>query len=101
MIDEGIFSSARGGLEPHFRVLFSAIFHRIPQGNCHKPGKQWNVVEAKPLQTAASLHTFFLLVIPAKNLKNRSSAFLSGILERGDANISNKIFRSMRVFRRQ
>jgi hypothetical protein len=24
--------SARGGLEPHFRVLFSAIFHGVPWG---------------------------------------------------------------------
>ena len=35
-------SSARGGLEPHFRVLFSAIFHGISPGisirveNCGK-----------------------------------------------------------------
>jgi hypothetical protein len=24
--------SARGGLEPHFRVLFSAVFHVFPRG---------------------------------------------------------------------
>ena len=27
--------SARGGLEPDFRVLVSTLFHPIAQGNCH------------------------------------------------------------------
>jgi len=54
-----------GGLEPGFRVLFSAIFHSIAQGNCHQRGKQWKVVEAKLLQNAASLRTFFALVVSA------------------------------------
>jgi len=43
------------GLEPTFTVLFSTIFHSIAQGNSHQRGKQWKVVEAKLLQTAASL----------------------------------------------
>ena len=59
-----------GGLEPHFRVLFSAIFQSIAQGNCHQRGKQWKAVEAKLLQTAASLRTFFVLVISAETLKS-------------------------------
>jgi hypothetical protein len=28
--------SARGGLEPAFRVLFSAIFHGVSLGNFHR-----------------------------------------------------------------
>jgi hypothetical protein len=38
-------SSARGGLEPHFRVLVSAIFHGVSMGNFHQGGKLWNRVE--------------------------------------------------------
>jgi hypothetical protein len=56
-----------GGLEPRFRVLFSAIFHSIAQGDCHQRGKQWKVVEAKLLQNAASLRTFFVLVIGTRS----------------------------------
>ena len=49
--------SARGGLEPHFRVLLSAIFHGVSLGNCHQ-GRKWRILaEAKLLQTAASLRT--------------------------------------------
>jgi hypothetical protein len=62
--------SARGGLEPALRVLFSALFHSIAQGNWHQRGKQWKVVEAKLLQAAASLRTFFVLVISAGALKS-------------------------------
>jgi hypothetical protein len=58
-----------GGLEPHLRVLFSAVFHSIAQGNFHQSGKQWNIVETKPLQTAASLGTRYLLVISDQTLK--------------------------------
>jgi hypothetical protein len=36
-----------GGLEPHFRVLFSAIFHGIALGNCHQGRKRRKVAEAK------------------------------------------------------
>ena len=52
-----------GGLEPHFRVLFSAIFQGVSLGNFHQPGKKWNVVEAKSLQTAANLRTLFWCVL--------------------------------------
>ena len=46
-----------GGLEPRFRVLFSAIFHGVSLGNCHQ-GRKWRILaEAKLLQTAASLPT--------------------------------------------
>jgi hypothetical protein len=38
------------GLERHFRVLFSAIFHAVPRGKCHQRGKQWKLAEAKLLQ---------------------------------------------------
>jgi hypothetical protein len=40
-----------GGLEPHFRVLFSAIFHGIAQGNCDQGRKRRILVEGKLLQT--------------------------------------------------
>jgi hypothetical protein len=59
-----------GGLEPGFRVPFSTIFHSIAQGNCHQRGKQWKTEEAKLLQTAASLRTFFVWVISARALKS-------------------------------
>ena len=74
-----------GGLEPRFRVLFSAIFHSIAQGNCHQRGKQWKVVEAKLLQTAASLRTCFVLVIHPRAPKPLVP-FL-GILSSGCQNI--------------
>ena len=59
-----------GGLEPHFGVLLSAIFQGVSLGNFHQRGKQWKVVEAKLLQTAANLRTFFVLVISAGALKS-------------------------------
>jgi hypothetical protein len=62
--------SARGGLEPGFWVPFSLIFHSIAQGNCHQRGKLRKVVEAKLLQSAASLRTLFVLVISARALKS-------------------------------
>jgi hypothetical protein len=52
-------ASLLGGLEPVFTVLFSTVFQSIAQGDCHQRGKQWKAVEAKLLQTAASLRTFF------------------------------------------
>jgi hypothetical protein len=55
-----LFFAEDRGLEPHFRVLFSAIFHGVSLGNFHQRGKQWKAVEAKLLQTAASLRTFFV-----------------------------------------
>jgi len=33
--------SARGGLEPHFRVLLSAIFQGVTLGNFHQGRNQW------------------------------------------------------------
>jgi hypothetical protein len=58
--------SARGGLEPHFRVLLSAIFQGVTLGNFHQGRKHWKVVEAKLLQTAASLRTFLRWLYPVK-----------------------------------
>jgi hypothetical protein len=34
-------SSAGPGLEPHFRVLFSAIFHGVSLGNFHQGRNLW------------------------------------------------------------
>ena len=39
-----------GGLEPHFRVLFSAIFHGVSLGNFHEGRKRRILVEGKLLQ---------------------------------------------------
>ena len=39
-----------GGLEPHFRVLFSAIFHGISLGNFYQGRKPRILVEGKLLQ---------------------------------------------------
>jgi hypothetical protein len=61
--------SARGGLEPGFRVPFSAIFHGIALEK-ESIRKHWKAVEAKPLQTAASLRTFSVLVISPRALKS-------------------------------
>ena len=61
-----------GGLEPHFRVLFSAIFQGVTLGNFHQGRNLWKWAEAKVLQTAASLRTFFMLVIPAGAYSGRS-----------------------------
>src|SRR5208282_5382352 len=61
-----ISSSARGGLEPAFRVLFSAVFHGVALNKRWSGRKHWKAVEAKLLQTAASLRTFFVLVISAE-----------------------------------
>jgi hypothetical protein len=36
-----------GGLEPRFRVLFSAIFHGVSLGNFHQGRNQWKWAEAK------------------------------------------------------
>jgi hypothetical protein len=69
-----------GGLEPAFRVLFSAIFHGVAWEKCQSGRKHWKAVEAKLLQTAASLRTFFVLVMFAETLESLV-AFL-GILER-------------------
>gem|GEM_PF-4475470 len=39
--------SAQGGLEPAFRVLFSAIFHGVSLGSFHQGRNLWRVAEAK------------------------------------------------------
>jgi hypothetical protein len=62
--------SARGGLEPGFRVPFSTIFHGIALEKRKSGRKHWKAVEAKLLQTAASLRTFSVLVISARALKS-------------------------------
>jgi hypothetical protein len=36
-----------GGLESHFRVLFSAIFQGVSLGNFHQGRNLWKVAEAK------------------------------------------------------
>jgi hypothetical protein len=59
-----------GGLEPGFRVPFSTIFHGIALEKRKSDRKHWKAVEAKLLQTAASLRTFSLLVISARALKS-------------------------------
>ena len=46
-----------GGLEPHFRVLVSTLFHLIAQVNCRQGGKQWNLAEAKVWRIVADLRT--------------------------------------------
>ena len=54
--------NAQGGLEPDFRVLVSTLFHPVAQGNGRWGGKQWNLAEAKVLQTVANLRTYFFCV---------------------------------------
>ncbi len=44
---EATFSSARGGLEPALRVLFSAIFHGVSLGNFHQSSNLRKVAEEK------------------------------------------------------
>jgi hypothetical protein len=56
----GIF--ARGGLEPHFRVLFSAIFQGFIRENFHQGRNQWNWAEPKVWSFVAILRTKFLYV---------------------------------------
>src|ERR1700745_3413358 len=58
-----ILSSARGGLEPHFRVLFLAIFHGVSQGNFHQGRNRWKVAEAKDWSFLVSPRTFFMCVL--------------------------------------
>jgi len=51
--------SARGGLEPHFRVLFSAIFQGITLGRFHLSRNLWKWVEAKVWQIVVDLLQIF------------------------------------------
>ena len=52
-----------GGLEPHFRVLFSAIFHGVSLGNFHQGRNRWKLAEAKVWQIVVDLRTKFLCVL--------------------------------------
>ena len=54
---------ARGGLEPGFRVLFSAIFHGAFLGNFHQGRNLRKWAEAKVWHFVADLHTKFLCVL--------------------------------------
>src|SRR6516164_6494376 len=58
-----IFSSTRGGLEPHFRVLFSGIFQGASLGNFHQGRNLWKVAEAKVWSILVSPRTFFICVL--------------------------------------
>ena len=51
-----------GGLEPHFRVLFSAIFMVFSLGNFHQGRKLWKVAEAKVWSILVNPRTFFMCV---------------------------------------
>ena len=81
--------SARGGLEPHFRVLFSAIFQGVTQGNFHQGRNLWKGAEAKVWSFVADLDTNFLCVLmivasPRESEESQDNAVLSqGINDRG------------------
>ena len=51
-----------GGLEPHFRVLFSAIFQGASLGNFHQGRKLWKVAEAKVWSILVNPRTFSMCV---------------------------------------
>jgi hypothetical protein len=51
------------GLEPHFRVLFSAIFHGVSVGNFHQGRNLWKVAEAKVWSFLVNPPTKFLCVL--------------------------------------
>ena len=55
--------SARGGLEPGFRVLLSAIFHGVSLLNFHEGSNLWKGVESKLYLIVVGLRTFFLCVL--------------------------------------
>ena len=48
-----------GGLEPHFRVLFSAIFHGVSLRNFHQGRNLWKIAEAKVWSFLVNQRTFF------------------------------------------
>jgi hypothetical protein len=52
-----------GGLEPDFRVLFSAIFHGVSLGNFHQARNLRKWAEAKVWYFVADLHTNFACVL--------------------------------------
>ena len=49
--------SAREGLEPDFRVLFSAMFHDVSLGNFHQRRNLWKWAEAKVWSSVVKLPT--------------------------------------------
>ena len=51
-----------GGLVPHFRVLFSPIFHGASLGNFHQGRNPWKVAEVKVWSFLVILRTFFICV---------------------------------------
>ena len=55
--------SARGGLEPHFRVLFSAIFQGVSLGKFRQGRNLWKVAEAKVWSVLVNPRTFFVWVL--------------------------------------
>src|SRR6516162_8144616 len=52
-----------GGLEPHLRVLFSAIFQGVSLGNFHQGRNLRKVAEAKVWSILVNPRTFFMCVL--------------------------------------
>jgi hypothetical protein len=52
-----------GGLEPHFRVLFSAVFQGVSLGNFHQGRNLRKVAEAKVWSILVNSRTFFMCVL--------------------------------------
>jgi len=80
--------SARGGLEPHFGVLFSAIFHGISLENFHRGRNLWKVAEAKVWSILVKSSTFCIYVLivsstsplPIRRIARRTAESTSGQL---------------------
>jgi hypothetical protein len=68
----------------------------LPREKRKSGRKRWKSAEAKLLQTAASLRTFFVLVMFVETLE--SPVAFSGYARALDTKISTKIPYSMRVF---
>jgi hypothetical protein len=51
------------GLEPHFKVLFSAIFQGVPLRNFHQIRNLWKRAEAKVWSILVNPRTFFMCVL--------------------------------------
>jgi hypothetical protein len=63
-----------GGLEPDFRVLFSAIFHGVSLGDFHLGRNLWKWAEAKVWSFVVNLRTKFLSVAIVPGCFRRFSA---------------------------
>ena len=63
-----------GGLEPHFRVLFSAIFQGVSLGNFHQGRNLRKVAEAKVWSILVNPRTFFMCVLIIFYLPSEQSA---------------------------